>query len=361
MGVNAGAGRVSNSYWDKEATGQTTSSGSTASAGQTTTALQAPTGYTGIYSGWNINLDADTEDDNPWDFGQANQYPALRFASHDTAAQFGAQPDRAPSFGTATIAAKTYPVGITASDTLPAALAASGNGAFTYTLTGPGTATGLTLPNGLSYTAPGAGDAHGGTIRGLPTTAAASAQYTLTVRDADGNTGAGDRATLTFSLAVAAADTRPASFAFTPRSGVAPGTVVTSDTVTISGINVLANISVSNGALIVDGAAFSGKHHPQRADGGGQGDFQQYPGRQRNGHRDHRRGQGELCGDYPFRRHGRYLERPVPGGQQRRQRGAEPGLCRRHYHLHCRHYLRIRNHSGDDYRRQRRRAAHYAG
>ena len=258
VGVNAGAGRVSNSYWDKEATGQSASSGSTASAGQTTTALQGPTGYTGIYSGWNINLDADTEDDNPWDFGQANQYPALRFASHDTAAQFNAQPDRAPSFGTATIAAKTYPVGVTASDTLPAALASSGNGAFTYTLTGPGAATGLTLPNGLSYRAPGVGDAHGGTIGGLPTTAAASAQYTLTVRDADGNTGAGDRAALTFSLAVAAADTTPASFAFTARSGVAPGTVVTSNTVTISDINVLANISVSNGALIVDGAAFSG-------------------------------------------------------------------------------------------------------
>ena len=258
MGVNAGAGRVSNSYWDKEATGQSASSGSTASAGQTTTALQSPTGYTGIYSGWNINLDADTEDDNPWDFGQANQYPALRFASHDTAAQFNAQPDRAPSFGTATIAAKTYPVGVTASDTLPAAVAASGNGAFTYTLTGPGAATGLTLPNGLSYRAPGVGDAHGGTIGGLPTTAAAPAQYTLTVRDADGNTGAGDRAALTFSLAVAAADTTPASFAFTARSGVAPGTVVTSNTVTISDINVLANISVSNGSLIVDGAAFSG-------------------------------------------------------------------------------------------------------
>ena len=258
VGVNAGAGRVSNSYWDKEATGQSASSGSTASAGQTTTALQAPTGYTGIYSGWNINLDADTEDDNPWDFGQANQYPALRFASHDTAAQFNAQPDRAPSFGTATIAAKTYPVGVTASDTLPAAVASSGNGAFTYTLTGPGAATGLTLPNGLSYRAPGVGDAHGGTIGGLPTTAAAPAQYTLTVRDADGNTGAGDRAALTFSLAVAAADTTPASFAFTARSGVAPGTVVTSNTVTISDINVLANISVSNGALIVDGAAFSG-------------------------------------------------------------------------------------------------------
>ena len=258
VGVNAGAGRVSNSYWDKEATGQSASSGSTASAGQTTTALQTPTGYTGIYSGWNINLDADTEDDNPWDFGQANQYPALRFASHDTAAQFNAQPDRAPSFGTATIAAKTYPVGVTASDTLPAALPASGNGAFTYTLTGPGAATGLTLPNGLSYRAPGVGDAHGGTIGGLPTTAAAPAQYTLTVRDADGNTGAGDRAALTFSLAVAAADTTPASFAFTARSGVAPGTVVTSNTVTISDINVLANISVSNGALIVDGAAFSG-------------------------------------------------------------------------------------------------------
>ena len=59
VGVNAGSGRVSNGYWDREASGQPGSS-KTAAAG-----LKSPADYTGIYSGWNINLDADAADDNP--------------------------------------------------------------------------------------------------------------------------------------------------------------------------------------------------------------------------------------------------------------------------------------------------------
>ena len=45
--------------------------------GQTTTALQTPTGYSGIYADWNVDLDGDTRTDDPWDFGTASQYPAL--------------------------------------------------------------------------------------------------------------------------------------------------------------------------------------------------------------------------------------------------------------------------------------------
>ena len=257
-GVNTAAGRVGNSYWDREASGQTGSAGSTNAAGKTTAELLSPTGYTGIYSGWNINLDADTADDNPWHFGIANQYPALRFGGHDTAVQFAIQPDRAPSFGTASAAAQNYLVGVTVSETLPAVAATSGNGAFTYALTGPGSASGLTLPDGLRYTTPASGDAHGGTIAGVPSRAAAAAQYTLTVRDGDGNTAAGDTAALTFSIGVTAADTMPAGFSFDARSDVAPGTVVTSNAITVSGINTVASISVTNGELIVDGSAFSG-------------------------------------------------------------------------------------------------------
>ena len=258
VGVNSGSGRVSNSYWDREASGQTASAGSTSAAGKTSADLKSPTAYAGIYSGWNINLDADPADDNPWNFGIANQYPVLRFGGHDTAVQFAAQPDLAPSFGTASAAAQNYLVGVTVSNTLPAAVAASGNGAFTYTLTGPGAASTLTLPDGLAYTTLAQGDTHGGTISGIPSRAAASAQYTLTVRDADGNTTAGDTATLTFPLTVTAADTTPASFSFAARSDVAPGAVVTSETITVSGINTVASISVTNGSLIVDGSAFSG-------------------------------------------------------------------------------------------------------
>ena len=83
------AGRVSNSsvtasYWDTVTSTLTSSAGGT---GQTTTALQTPTGYTGIYANWNTDVDGDGNADDPWDFGAASQYPVLKYASHDFAAQ----------------------------------------------------------------------------------------------------------------------------------------------------------------------------------------------------------------------------------------------------------------------------------
>ena len=59
---------ISDSYWDKETSGQTTSAGGTS---QTTTQLQTPTSATGIYVNW--------KSDN-WDFGTAAQYPQLKYA-----------------------------------------------------------------------------------------------------------------------------------------------------------------------------------------------------------------------------------------------------------------------------------------
>ena len=37
--------------------------------------MQTPTGYTGIYAQWNIDLDGDTVGDNPWHFGTSSDYP----------------------------------------------------------------------------------------------------------------------------------------------------------------------------------------------------------------------------------------------------------------------------------------------
>ena len=71
---------VTNSYWDTQTSGQTASA---AGVGKTTSELQSPTGYTGIYAGWNLNLDGQTGDDDPWYFGAANQYPVLRYGDHD--------------------------------------------------------------------------------------------------------------------------------------------------------------------------------------------------------------------------------------------------------------------------------------
>ena len=74
--------------------------------------LKSPTGYTGIYAHWNIdvdNADGDNLDgtgaDDPWDFGTSNQYPALKADLNDdgnpTAAEFGPQVrsfNQAPAF-----------------------------------------------------------------------------------------------------------------------------------------------------------------------------------------------------------------------------------------------------------------------
>ena len=64
---------VTASYWDTESTGQSTSAVGT---GKTTSELQSPTGYSGIYAAWNVDVDnadgdnnAATGVDDPWNFG----------------------------------------------------------------------------------------------------------------------------------------------------------------------------------------------------------------------------------------------------------------------------------------------------
>ena len=63
---------VTASYRDGSTSDHTTGSGA-----RTTAQLQAPTGYAGIYSQWNVDLDGDGVNDAPWDFGTNTQYPAL--------------------------------------------------------------------------------------------------------------------------------------------------------------------------------------------------------------------------------------------------------------------------------------------
>ena len=68
--------------------------------GHTTAELQTPTGYTGIYAGWNLDLDGDSADDDPWDFGTGYNYPALKvdFNGDGTATyeEFGVQRGAGP-------------------------------------------------------------------------------------------------------------------------------------------------------------------------------------------------------------------------------------------------------------------------
>ena len=88
VGSNSG-GTITASYWDTETSGLATSTGGTAKA---TDDLQSPTGYSGIYSGWNVNVDGTGGADSPWHFGTTAQYPALKADSGDgTWTSFGYQ------------------------------------------------------------------------------------------------------------------------------------------------------------------------------------------------------------------------------------------------------------------------------
>ena len=103
---------ITASYWDTQTSGQAAGVGDgdpTGVQGRTTTQLQAPTGYTGIYSNWNADLDnADgdnnsaTETDDFWDFGTSSQYPALKADldgdSTATWQEFGSQRGDVPTY-----------------------------------------------------------------------------------------------------------------------------------------------------------------------------------------------------------------------------------------------------------------------
>ena len=71
-------GTATASYWDTTTSGQTASAGGT---GQTSSALQRPTGYSGIYANWNLNLDSVTGGDSPWDFVSSDHYPILVYGT----------------------------------------------------------------------------------------------------------------------------------------------------------------------------------------------------------------------------------------------------------------------------------------
>ena len=62
-------------------------SAATASADTATTSeLQTPTGYTGLYSHWNLDLDADKVPDYLWNFGSRTAYPTLNTPAQRAAA-----------------------------------------------------------------------------------------------------------------------------------------------------------------------------------------------------------------------------------------------------------------------------------
>ena len=74
VGRNSGGGNITESYWDSGTSGRT--SGSYGQA-KNTEELQLPTAASDIYLNWNVDLDGDSMNDDPWDFGTSSQYPVL--------------------------------------------------------------------------------------------------------------------------------------------------------------------------------------------------------------------------------------------------------------------------------------------
>ncbi len=109
---NGREGTITASYWDTDTSGmdvgvgtddadnngviEGTESQTAGAAGKTTAQLQEPTDYTGIYDTWDdIDLDGDSNNDAPWDFGENDEYPVLvvDFDGDETASweEFGYQ------------------------------------------------------------------------------------------------------------------------------------------------------------------------------------------------------------------------------------------------------------------------------
>ena len=98
IGWNASGGGVTDSFWDSDTSGRTTGFSGQA---KTTAELQLPTAASGIYSAWNLDLDGDGMNDDPWDFGTSSQYPVLSVDTNGvggaTWQEFGQQIQTSPA------------------------------------------------------------------------------------------------------------------------------------------------------------------------------------------------------------------------------------------------------------------------
>ena len=96
-------GTVTNSYWDTTTSGIADDSDTDSPEGKNSRELKSPTRYTGIYADWNVDVDSDTTTgdangkDNPWDFGAAFQYPALKYGDQDIYRQGRVRPPTTPT------------------------------------------------------------------------------------------------------------------------------------------------------------------------------------------------------------------------------------------------------------------------
>ena len=87
---------VTASYWDADISGVDDDDDADPPEGKTTLALWEPSDYTGIYAGWNVDVDGQAGADDPWEFGNFCDYPVLKYGSHQISRQRAAAADDFP-------------------------------------------------------------------------------------------------------------------------------------------------------------------------------------------------------------------------------------------------------------------------
>lgn len=134
------------------------------------------------------------------------------------------------------------------------------------------TVTGINAPSPISITGvPGDTfyyDINGGTLTNVPGTVSngdtvklwqyspSLFSHTNTVTLTIGGVSAA------FSATTMAVDTTPDAFSFTPQTNVALGAVVTSNTITVTGVNCCTNVSIVGGTYSVNGGAYTAAAAP---------------------------------------------------------------------------------------------------
>ena len=95
VGGGSSSSGVTDSYWDNSSSGTNQASSYGGGEGKTTAELQSITGYDAgsIYENWNVNVDGQPGNDDPWHFGTASQYPDLKYGGFSPAAQGSAGTD----------------------------------------------------------------------------------------------------------------------------------------------------------------------------------------------------------------------------------------------------------------------------
>jgi len=159
----------------------------------------------------------------------------------------------------------TYTSTTLAADTTPNAYAfvdSSGVARSSLVTSNPVTVSGINAPAPISVTGGsysingGAFTSAAGTVtngQGVRVQHVASASFSTATNTTLSIGGVSD----TYTSTTEAIDTVPTAFVFTDATGVATGTVQTSDAVTVAGINAPAALSVANGSYSVNGGAYT--------------------------------------------------------------------------------------------------------